>query len=101
MPEFLRGDDLDVVRIDGRDPAQFVELALETGFLVARPAERKAVAESEADLALALLKQREVLDRRLGGLNGRTAARNLVGEDLGKRDAQRVIDARRAARSGC
>ena len=97
MPDSLRGDHLDVVGIDGGDAAQLVELALEAGLLVAGPAQREAVAEGEADLALALLQQGEVFHRSLGGLDRRAGALHLVGEDLGERDAERVIDAGGAA----
>lgn len=51
----LRGDDLNVVRIDRRDAAQVIELRLEARLLIALPSKGQAVAEREGNLSLALL----------------------------------------------
>ena len=55
------------------------------------------IAEREGDLALALLQQVEVLDRGLGRLHLRARAFDALGVDFRQRDAERIIDARRAA----
>ena len=98
MPDSWRGDDLDVVRIDGGDAAQLVELAGEAGLGVAFRRELDGIAEREGDLALALLQEVEVLDRGLGRLHLRAGALDALAIDIRKRDAERIVYARSAAR---
>ena len=98
MPDSWRSDDLDVVRIDGGDAAQLVELAGEAGFRVAFRREFHRVAQREGDLALALLQKVEVLDRGLGRLHLRAGALDALAIDIRKGDAERIVYARGAAR---
>ena len=77
--------------------AQFVELGLEAGFLVALPRRFQGIAKRKRDLAAALLQQDQILDRGLGGLDLGLHVRNLVAVDFSDGDAERVIDAGGAA----
>src|SRR5690606_128106 len=79
------------------DAAQLVELAGEAGLGVAFPAELHRIAEREGDLALALLQEVEILDGGLGRLHLDARALDRVAVDLRQRDAERIVDARRAA----
>ncbi len=98
MPDSWRGDDLDVVGIDGGDAAQFVELAGEAGLGVAFRRELDGIAEREGDLALALLQEVEVLDGSLGGLHLCAGALDAFAIDIGQGNAERIVYARSAAR---
>ena len=94
----LGGDDLDVVRIDGGDAAQFVELAGKAGLGVAFRRELDGIAERKGDLALALLQEVEVLDRGLGRLHLRAGALDALAIDIGQGNAERIVYAGSAAR---
>ncbi len=91
-------DDLDVVRIDGRDAAQLFQRRLEARFLVALPRIRQRIAERERHLAAPGLQQVEVLHRRLGRLHGCLDAGDRLADVIGECHAERVVDAAGAAR---
>ena len=90
-------DDLDVVRVDRSDAAQFFERRLESGVLVAFPRVRQRVAERERNLAAAGLQQIEILHRSLGRLDRGLDLRHRLADRVGQSDAQRVVDAARSA----
>src|SRR5690606_29095127 len=89
---FRAGDDLDVVRVDGGDPAQLVQRRLEADFGVALPGSREGVAESEGDLAAPGLDEVQVFDRSLGRLDRGFHLGNGLAIDLGQGNAERVVD---------
>src|SRR6185312_76598 len=86
-------NDLDVVRIDGGDAAQFFQRRLESGFFIAFPGIRQRIAEREGDLAAARLQQVEILDRGLGGLDRSLELRHRFADRIGQRHAERVVNA--------
>ena len=90
-------DDLDVVGIDGRDAAQFLERRLEAGVLAPFPGVGQRVTQRERDFAAARLQQVKVFHRRLGRLDGRLDAGQRLADVVGQRHAERVIDAAGAA----
>src|SRR5450755_4531189 len=65
--------------------------------LVALPGVGQRIAERESDLATTGLQQVQVLDRRLGRLRRRLDAGHFLADDVGERDAERIVDAARSA----
>ena len=93
----LGGDDLDVVRINRRDGAEFVELRGEAHVRLALPGEAHGIGERKCDLAATGLQQVEVLDGSLGRLHRDLGVRKRLAVDGGECVAERVIDAAGAA----
>ena len=91
-------DDLDVVGIDRGDAADLVERRGEARIRVAFPGHRHRVTEREGQLAAPVLQQVHVLDARLGRLHLRARAFDVLAIDVREADAERVVDARGAAR---
>ena len=65
MPASFRAGDLDIVGIDRGDDAQLGQRRLEAGIGIAFPCVFHGIAKREAQFALALLQQVQVLDRCL------------------------------------
>src|SRR5699024_4586182 len=96
-PRSFDGDELDVLVVEvGHDRQRFDPLALERPLSIERLVD--GVALSKGEFGSPVFDQSEILDRRPGRLD-RGVGTEIIGEDLGHRGADLIVDAGRS--SGC